>query len=1094
MKFKKSLLGTMITLAVTTNVMAIEVANQQQAIDRETLMAGSIGVETNAIGADNKSVIQADSVKKAYIVQVKGETAITRAARIGELSSSNPRSVLANNGYNAKSERMLAYTKTMRAKQAKVAGDFEDIEIIHNYVHTFNGFAAKLTPAQAAALANHPKVASVFEDEVLKMTTANTPEWLGLVDSEGFRTSEFDGEGVIVGVVDSGISPDNLSFADDLDPETPYSELGSDTIPAWNGDCNTGDVEIRGEDHPAVFKGEDPAFSCNNKLIGAKFFGAVFDSVYGIETDLGEFISPRDADGHGSHTASTAAGNANVPASLSGTPLADITGGEGTISGIAPRARVAAYKVCWNADYVNDLGQDRAGCFGGDSMMAIDTAVADGVDVINYSISGSRTSLIAPQTIAMLNAEDAGVFVAVSAGNSGPTAVTVGTPAPWVTSVAASTYDGETAVNGVGVTVGDAPSENLAFTEGAITAPLSVTGDVEGTLVLAEPLLGCFEGEVSTPLDNAEDIAGNVALISRGACNFSEKVSRAQDSGATAVIIYTVDGRPVTALGGDGAFDIPGGMITEEDGAALNSALTEDLDVSVLLSSSVFLTQVEEGNQIAGFSSRGPNGSTGDVIKPDITAPGERILAATSNVVFQGVQGETQAYLSGTSMSAPHISGFAALLTEEHPSWSPTQIKSALMTSARQNLTKEGGVDADPFDFGAGHAVPMAASNPGLTYNAEFDDYLGFLCGLGENSAVLTETGRSCGDITQTVSDDPSQLNYPSIAIGALSETETIFRTVTDVSGVDSSYSYSVEAPAGIDVTVNLDDGEDGTTLEVDANGSTGYSVTFDVTDDTVFNEWAFGSITFTNDDDGTEVRSPIAVFPVPQIKVDVPDSISTTLRRGRTSFPVEMLYSGPTSLDYDGLAAPFTTATQVYTVTQDPDQEFSLFEAGTAIYGFNLPESKVLRFSLREQATFAEGTDLDLYLHYRAPGEADVQVGVSGRGGSDEDIIIKDAPAGLYIISIHGWFVPGPEPVEGEEPVLGTVQTIPFNWAASFGPENGTRIIGSSRAIEGRFNNIRVMTPGLEANPLDLPYMGGVSFYDDEGNFQGTTVLEIQP
>jgi hypothetical protein len=151
------------------------------------------------------------------------------------------------------------------------------------------------------------------------------------------------------------------------------------------------------------------------------------------------------------------------------------------------------------------------------------------------------------------------------------------------------------------------------------------------------------------------------------------------------------------------------------------------------------------------------------------------------------------------------------------------------------------------------------------------------------------------------------------------------------------------------------------------------------------------------------------------------------------------------------------------------------------------------MRFSLREAATFAEGTDLDLYLHYRAPGEPDVQVGQSFNAGSNEDIVLTDFPAGLYIISIHGWFVPGPEPIEGEEPALGTVDTVPFNWFP-FGAENGTRVIGSRRAIEGRFNNIRVMTGGLEENFDDLPYMGGVSFYDDEGNFQGTTVLEIQP
>lgn len=1081
MKFKKSLLGTVVSMAVATNAMSLEIetSSTYQAIDKSQLVANSLGVQS----APTSTKLSKKNDIRAYIVQVKGETGITRASRIGELVSSNPGAVSAENNYNAKSPRMIAYTERMKSKQAQVAADFDGINIIHNYVHTFNGFAAKMTPTQAAALANHRFVASVFEDEVLKTTTANTPEWLGLVDSEGVRTSEFDGEGVIVGIVDSGIAPDNPSFADD-DQENPY---GDPADLGWNGDCNVGDVEIRGEDHPAEFNGADPEFTCSNKLIGAKYFGAVFDEVYGIQTDLGEFISPRDADGHGSHTAGTAAGNAGVDAAIYGNLV-------GTVSGIAPRARVAAYKVCWNSNYVAPDGSDEAGCFGGDSMMAIDTAVADGVDVINYSISGSRTSLIAPQTLAMLNAEDAGVFVSVSAGNSGPTAVTVGTPAPWVTSVAASTYDGERltgSTNILEVTSSD-PVDELEFFETAFSAPLALTGAVEGNLVIAEPLLGCYEtdeegADVITPLDNAEDIEGNIALISRGACAFVQKVNRAQLAGASAVVIYSTDDSPFAGGGSSFFSDIPAGMIGLTDGTALNDAITGGEEVTVKLPEPDFTPVTEEGDLIAGFSSRGPNGSTTDLIKPDITAPGVNILAPATDTIMFGPQGEEYQYLSGTSMSAPHISGFAALLTQEHPGWSPTQIKSALMTTARQDLTKqESGEAADPFDFGAGHAVPLAASNPGLTYNAEFADYLGYLCGLGENDAVRTETGRSCGDITQTVSDDPSQLNYPSIAVGELSETETVFRTVTDVSGVDSTYSYSVEAPAGIDVTVNLDGG--GEMLEVSANGSAGYSVTFDVTEDTVVNEWVFGSITFTKEADGTEVRSPIALFPVPTIKVDVPDSISTTLNRGRTSFPVQMLYSGTTSLDYAGLAAPFTFGS--VTVGQDPDQSFTPFEAEQAIYGIQFFEgTQVARFTIAESLTSAPGTDLDLFVYFRPFGGADEFVDASALGGSDETVVIanpRTSEEGFYIVFINGWFVPEDE--EGNA----VVDTVPLNWSADPG-EASTRVIGSSRAIEGRFNHIRVITRDLP-NSFGFPYMGGVTFYDDEGNFQGTTVLEIQP
>ena len=1003
----------MISMVITSNVIAAN-TSKFEVQDRSTLK--NYPVLSQAVKSVKKSGIN------SYIVQLKGEAGVAHASSIGELVSSNPNSVVNNNGYDARTPIMAAYSAAMKAKQEKVASEIAGIEIIHNYIHTFNGFAAQLTNAQVNALRNHPDVVAVHDDELQKISTANTPAFLGLNTGEGQHINGLLGEDVIVGVVDSGIAPDNASFTD------PGNTYGDPAALGWAGACNEGDVAIRDETFDVEFDGADPDFSCNNKLIGAKYFGGTFDSVYGIQTDLGEFISPRDADGHGSHTASTAAGNAGVTASLFGTEV-------GTISGIAPRARVAAYKVCWNAGYVTPEGVTEAGCFGSDSMAAIDAAVADGVDVINYSISGSRTSLIAPQTLAMLNAAEAGVFVSVSAGNSGPTAATVGTPAPWVASIAASTYDGVSVVNALEITSRD-PQEALAFTEGAITAPLAVTGERTGALVIAEPLNGCFVNGSSAALDNAEAVNGNIAFIQRGSCNFTEKVERAQLAGATAVVIYTTAGNPVTSLGGDGSYDIPGGMIGYDDGEALYTAINGGEVVEVKISAGSFMEQTEVGNLIASFSSRGPNGSTGDVIKPDITAPGVRILAATSDTIFQGVQGETNAYLSGTSMSSPHIAGMAALLKQEHPNWTPAQIKSALMTTARQNLTKQEdeGVAADPFDFGAGHAVPATARAPGLTYNATYDDYLGFLCGLGEDETVLDESTFTCEQVAESISTDPSQLNYPSIAIGELDGTETIYRSVTDVSGIDSAYTYAVESPAGIDVTVALLDSDDGTSLDVAANGTASYSVTFDVTEATVFNEWAFGAIIFTGED-GTEVRSPIAVFPVPEISINVPESISATLNRGRTTFPVEMLYSGTTSLDHAGLVAPFGIGAR--TVGQDEDGDFEFLEASTDAYGLNLPAAKVMRFSLRDELVSVEGADVDLYVHYLTVGGW-VQVGASFNSGSNEDIILVDQPAGTYAISTLGWDLQGEASAQYEV----------LHWVADQA-ESTTRVSGSRRAIE---------------------------------------------
>ena len=203
------------------------------------------------------------------------------------------------------------------------------------------------------------------------------------------------GEGVVVGVIDSGIWPEHPSFADDGSyPEAPIT-LDDSVRP----NCEFGNT---------AHNPNDAAFECNNKLIGARQILDSYRALIGAQSY--EYDSARDDDGHGTHTASTAAGNAGVEASILGVPF-------GTISGIAPRAHVIAYK-----------GLGNLGGFTSDLAAAIDQAVADGVDVINYSI-GSASYAIGADDIAFLFAANAGVFVATSNGNSGPGAATIGSPA-----------------------------------------------------------------------------------------------------------------------------------------------------------------------------------------------------------------------------------------------------------------------------------------------------------------------------------------------------------------------------------------------------------------------------------------------------------------------------------------------------------------------------------------------------------------------------------------------------------------------------------------------------------------------------------------
>ncbi len=1045
MKFKKKIVGSIITLALATsyNLSANEVAGNKSLL---------------------KEASKSNTQKKGtslYIVQMKDKPGISKAAEFGELLPSNQVVGIAGNNYNATTPKMQAYAKTLAKRQQDVAKQVGSLKIIHSFKHTFNGFSAKLTPKQKEMLESHPEVVGVWEEELQKITTSNTPEFLGLTGASGPHTLGIKGEDIVIGVLDTGIVPEHPSFADDGSYSDP-SSFG------WNGSCDAGEET------------ELESFICNNKLIGARYYKDTFESVYEIQTALGEFISPRDADGHGSHTASTAGGNENVSAVLQGQQA-------GSVSGIAPRARVAMYKVCWNSDYETPEGVDEAGCFPSDSMAAIDQAVIDGVDVINFSIGGSRTDLTQPAAAAMLRATQAGVFVSVSAGNSGPDAETIGTPAPWVTSIGASTYSGTSKVIGKALNVnsGDlAETSIVSVPSGFAPAANNLTGDV----IAANAIEACDAADGSNPIIEQESLAGKVALIARGSCAFTEKFVNAQEAGAIAAIIYTYTGTSPFAMGGtDPAVAIPGSMISFDDGQALLASVETGTTNITFSDMNAAIDAIEVGNIMANFSSRGPNQASYDIIKPDITAPGVKILAATTNTPMFGENGSTFAYLQGTSMSSPHIAGLAALFKESNPEWSPAQIKSALMTTARQDLTKEDGVTAaDPFDFGAGHASPVEALDPGLVYDANYNDYLAFLCGIG-NESYVSSIGSNCSSLIEAgFSTDPSQLNIASIGIAELSGVETITRTVTNTTNSESTYSASIEVPTGVNVTVSTFDSEGNATetglLTVPAGGTASYALEISKTDDALFNQWVFGSITW-NDEDGHSVRSPIAVKAVPEISIEVPATISSTLNRGRLSFPVKMLYSGKTSTDFAGLVAPFGSTN---TVTQDPDRSFEFNEAGLGTHFFHINEgTKVARFSLRDNfiGDGTGGTDLDIYV-YRCDEWLCTRVGQSLAGGSSEDVVLVNPEArnnidvgNVYLVWVHAYDLAGADTMDYTMPV----------WVAD-SVTNGTRVFSSRRAINGRYNNITIMARGL----TEGTYMGGLTFYDDKGQAQGTTVLEI--
>jgi len=380
-----------------------------------------------------------------YIVQMKDDPTVKLESE-GRQGRYNPNSAAARKhaqDLESKHNRALA----------RVGGGGNKL---YSYVHSFNGFAAELTAAQAVALSKNPDVERIWGDEARELHTNFSPEFLGLDAANGPWDMGIDGEGVIIGVIDSGIWPESPSFSDAGDSD--YNSYGPP--PAyWRGTCQSGEQWSQQ--------------ACNNKLIGARYFPYGYGASPRGKARNGVlpqgYNSARDDDGvgHGSHTTSTAGGNRGVTMTLGGVPALDDAEG----SGVAPRARLAHYKACWNDDV----------CYTSDLVASIDSAVADGADVINYSIGGSSTNILAPDDVAFLFAADAGVFVATSNGNSGPDPATVGSPAgdPWILSVGASSRDGTTTRNAVRISEPESVAGSYIAQEGS-GPPMSVFGGAEG--------------------------------------------------------------------------------------------------------------------------------------------------------------------------------------------------------------------------------------------------------------------------------------------------------------------------------------------------------------------------------------------------------------------------------------------------------------------------------------------------------------------------------------------------------------------------------------------------------------------------------------
>jgi len=858
---------------------------------------------------------------------------------------------------NVNSPRSRQYLRFMDERYESFQGEAtlklgRQLRPTHRYRNAVNGFAAELSAAEVKVLRAMPGVSSVQLDEVQHLETDSGPNWIGadkIYDgSAGFP--ETGGEGIVIGVIDTGINWDHPSFEDPGEGLPPGLGLWDHVNPYGSqlGLCSEAEV------------------ACNDKLVGVYDF--VEDDPATDETE--EHNNGKDNAGHGSHVISIMAGNPrNV--TLNGIPA--------EIGGVARNANIVSYRVCFIAE-ASDPDDD--GCQSSAILSAVDQAISDAVDVLNYSIGTDAHDpwIMGTTTYAFLNARAAGIFVATSTGNAGPNSATIGAPAnaPWITAVGSATHDRVFASVLENLSGGDlTPPPSLvgtSFTDGIGITRIVHAIDYGNALCgtgASEDMPDCASLIGASSPFGPGTFDGEIVVCDRGTYGRVEKGKNVMLAGAGGFILANTEEWGEDMVADDHC--LPATHLGYEDSEKLRPWLDSGTGHQGSISGFSIYHIAEAGDLIGSSSSRGPNTPPVDnILKPDVLAPGVEILGASS-------VGENFVFLSGTSMASPHVTGGAALLKSVHPEWTPTMLASALTMTATPELAVDyDGSSATPFKRGSGRPRLDQAVKAGLYLDETRDGFI---------AADPSQGG------------EPKDLNLPGLVDTVCRSSCNFQRTVTDLAGGATWTAMARGFADGISVSITPDN------FTLVDGGSRTLTINVDLSQAGEIGNWVYGEIQLASGG-FPDMVFPLAVF-ADGGALPVEWQISSDSASGWKDFALSGLAPMPdATFTSGGLVVPTLT---VENLPQDPtkDNPYDRSEGLMTVW-HTVPADTLW---LHTSTLPSTSEDLDLFVGLDSNGDGNAQ--------ESEELCSSTSPTEVELCDLF-------------TPVAGNYWVIVQNWTAT--------------------------------------------------------------